>query len=136
MKEANLGSDSVVGLPLVSTLVKPVAKVEPVVVPIGPVVDPIEPAIEPAVAVEPIVVPIEPAVAVEPAVAPALYDVENDPDIALIMEVEEPQPLELADSDIEIVDEIENPRQRLMHMRQRQGFYYRKKSRHQRRERR
>ena len=92
---------------------------------------------EQAVEVGPEVV-AEPAMVAEPVVVvgPAVYDVGNDPDIVL-MEVQEPQPVDLADSDIEILDEVENPRQRLMHiqMRQRQ-MWHRKKSRHQRRGRR
>merc|ERR1712240_278447 len=101
---------------------------------------------EPAMEVEPaqIVVGVEPEMVAEPVVVigPAVYNVGNDPDI-ILMENQEQQPVDLGDSDIEVLGEYENPRQRLMHyrqtqtrQRQRQGGYHRPKYRHQRRGRR
>ena len=135
MKEANLGSESVVGLPLVSAPVKPVAPVVPVakVAPIP--IEQVEPVEVPIEQVEPVEVPI-----VSP---PVVYDVANDPDIEVLMEVEGPapvesQPSEVADSEnraeLEIVLEIPNPRQKQTQIKQRQKNYYKQKVRHQRRE--
>ena len=98
----------------------------------------------PEMVAEPAVV-AEPAMVAEPVavVGPAVYNIGDDPDI-ILMENQGQQPIDLGDSDIEVLGEYENPRQRLMHYRQtqtrqrqqRQGGYHRPKYRHQRRGRR
>ena len=97
----------------------------------------------PEMVAEPAVV-AEPAMVAEPVavVGPAVYNIDDDPDI-ILMENQGQQPIDLGDSDIKVLGEYENPRQRLMHyrqtqtrQRQRQGGYHRPKYRHQRRGRR
>merc|ERR1712240_844422 len=80
-------------------------EVEPAQIVVG--VDP-EMVAEPAMVAEPVVV-----------IGPAVYNIGNDPDI-ILMENQEQQPVDLGDSDIEVLGEYENPRQRLMHYRQTQ----------------
>ena len=131
MKEANLGpqiyTEPVVELLVVSAPVKPVAPVVPVAK-----VAPVPIALE---QVEPVEVPI-----VSP---PVVYDVANDPDIEVLMEVEapapvEPQPPQVADSEnraeLEIVLEIPNPKKKQTQVKRRHKNYYKQKVRHQRRE--
>merc|ERR1712240_437025 len=112
----------------VDVVAEPAMEVEPAQIVVG--VDP-EMVAEPAMVAEPVVV-----------IGLAVYNVGNDPDI-ILMENQEQQPVDLGDSDIEVLGEYENPRQRLMHyrqtqtrQRQRQGGYHRHKYRHQRRGRR
>ena len=71
----------------------------------------------------------------------AVYNVGDDPEIILMDQGQ--GPVDLEDSDVEVLGEYENPRQRLMHyrqsqtrQRQRQGGYHRPKYRHQKRGRR
>ena len=133
MKEANLGpqtdTEPVVELPVVSAPVKPIAPVVPVAR-----VAPVPIALE---QVEPVVAPI---------VSPpqVVYNIANDPEIEVLMEVEapapvEPQPPVVEDSEngaeLEIVLEIPNPKQKQTPVKQRQkNTYYKQRARHQRRE--
>ena len=132
MKEANLGpqtdTEPVVELPVVSAPVKPIAPVVPVakVAPVPIALEQLEPVEAPIVSPPQVV-----------------YDVANDPEIEVLMEVEapapvEPQPPEVADSEnraeLEIVLDIPNPKQKQTQVKQRQKNYYKQKARDQRRE--
>merc|ERR1712240_413337 len=151
LKAIDIGSDLGVELAPVSTKVRPIARVgpmmaepmiaEPIVVGPAQIAEPIvvgpaqiadvgvDVVAEPAMEVEPaqIVVGVDPEMVAEPAmvaepvvvIGPAVYNIGNDPDI-ILMENQEQQPVDLGDSDIEVLGEYENPRQRMMHYRQTQ----------------